>query len=50
MADVFRAGIEASPREQGEAARSLGNYYTIAEFSRSKAQMHDTRTEFLKAA
>ncbi len=24
MADVFRAGIEAIPREQGEAARSLG--------------------------
>ena len=24
MADVFRSGIEAVPKEQGEAARSLG--------------------------
>ena len=32
------------------AARSLGNYYTIAELSRSKVQMLDSRAEFKKAA
>ncbi len=33
-----------------QAARSLGNYYTIAELSRSKGQMFDSRAEFKKAA